>query len=634
MHNARIFVSGGTGVIGTHLVNMLLEAGADIFVGDLKSCPKEWLGKVKYRQGDLNDIRKEELLDFNPHYFFHLAATFERSVESYPFFNENFQHNIKLSHHLIDCLKESWELKKVVFASSYLIYDSKLYQATQPLSPVLLNENSFIFPRNICGAAKLFHEEELKFINQFAKDKLSIISARIFRVYGKNSRDVISRWIRMALREEPLTVYNSHGFFDYIYADDVAKGLIKLANTTYEGVINLGSGHARSISDVIHILKRHFPKLKYHEEPSDELIESSQADMRKFHEVTGWMPEYHLEKAIPLIIQHEKEKLDLQTTSEEYPALLVTSISKKVSLIQSLRNAVNKLGHFSTIHGCDSDNHCLGKYAVDAFWETKLLENMTFEDILSYCQTNKIKAIIPTRDGELQFFANNKEDFSKKGIKVLTSSPDAINKCLDKLLFVETLSKNHLPVIPTSLNIDVIKTDRFVVKERFGAGSQKIGLNLSKEDALQHAKGLENPIFQPYIKGQEWSVDLYLSAQGKVMGAVARERNLIIGGESQVTTTATYPALEKLCHQISHLLNLYGPVVMQILEDDQGNFHIIECNPRFGGASTASVAVGLDCFYWFLLEAMGQSIEEYPFMRRQSEIRQIRYPSDWILPWS
>ena len=74
--------------------------------------------------------------------------------------------------------------------------------------------------------------------------------------------------------------------------------------------------------------------------------------------------------------------------------------------------------------------------------------------------------------------------------------------------------------------------------------------------------------------------------------------------------------------------------MIQVIEDEEGSFHVIECNPRFGGASTASLAVGLDSFYWFLLECSGQNLQGYLFLRSQQEVRQVRYAADWILPWS
>ncbi len=165
MRNKRVFVSGGAGVIGTALVQRLLEEDADVFVGDLKPCPKRWLGRIKYRQGDLNAMSSQEILTFDPEIFFHLAATFERSEECFPFFEENFHHNVKLSHHLMRCLQNAESLERVVFASSYLIYDPSLYLFSQPPEYVAsLNEDAPIYPRNICGAAKLFHELNCVFL--------------------------------------------------------------------------------------------------------------------------------------------------------------------------------------------------------------------------------------------------------------------------------------------------------------------------------------------------------------------------------------------------------------------------------------------------------------------------------------
>ncbi len=148
----------------------------------------------------------------------------------------------------------------MIFASSYLIYDPKLYLSPlSPKQPVILKEGSPIYPRNLCGGAKLFHELELQFLDDFLGNRVSCNAIRIFRVYGYHSRDIISRWIRSALRSEPITLYNAEGIFDYIFADDVAEGLLKIAKTHYRGVINLGTGKARAIEDVVTLFKAVFP---------------------------------------------------------------------------------------------------------------------------------------------------------------------------------------------------------------------------------------------------------------------------------------------------------------------------------------------------------------------------------------
>ena len=137
----RIFVSGGAGVIGLELIPILLNQGHTVIVGDLKCRPSSFSADVIYIQGDLNDLNFHDLESFAPEIFIHLAATFERSTESYGFWKENFRHNVLLSHNLMSLMKDIKTLKRVVFASSYLIYDPNLYQFHTPRdTPNYLNE--------------------------------------------------------------------------------------------------------------------------------------------------------------------------------------------------------------------------------------------------------------------------------------------------------------------------------------------------------------------------------------------------------------------------------------------------------------------------------------------------------------
>lgn len=629
----RIFISGGAGVIGTALVEKLLLSQSEIYVGDLKPCPNSWKGRLCYRMGDLNTIDPLELLEFNPNLVIHLAATFERSVESPSFFEENYHHNIALSHTLLSILKECKELKKVVLASSYLTYDPANYLFSNPQHEAVdLLETDSVRPRNLCGAAKLFNEEELQFFHTLLHSDCDIVCARIFRVYGKNSRDIISRWIQSALKKIPLTVYQPENLFDYIYAEDVAEGLLKLADSSYLGIVNLGSGKARKIQEVISILKNHFPDLQTisSHEAHSELYEASQANMERFHSVTSWLPHHTLENAIPKLIEFEKNRL--KEYSQEFPIkhILVSSISKKIPLLSAIKTASKKINPNTLVYGCDTDDTCIGSYFVDTFWKCKKLSEIQKEDILDYCNANQIHCIIPTRDGELQFFAKHRSWFYENGITVLVSEPDVITTCLDKKAFADWLIKKGYPAIPTSLNLSQTNFSSYVVKEQFGAGSISLGLNLSKEQANSHAAKLKSPIFQPFINGEEFSVDCYRTLSGKVKGVVVRKRNLIVNGESQVTTTVIHPKMEKLAVTLANDLNLYGHAVFQIIETTDKELFVIECNPRFGGASTASIAVGLDSFYWFLLESHGEPLQMYPFRRLKTNLRQVRYPMDRI----
>lgn len=315
----RVFVSGGAGVIGHALIETLVQEGAVLFVGDLKPRPQEWPTNVRYRQGDLNTMTVAEVEDFAPEYFFHLAATFERSTETYDFWEENDHHNVRLSHHLMVLMKDIPSLKKVIFASSYLIYNTELYFFDQPAEQAYrLQEDDRIYPRNLCGVAKLLHELELSFFEHFPeKVNFETVCARIFRSYGKHSRDVISRWIRMLLEGETLTVYKKEGLFDYIYADEVAQGLIRLAQSSATGIVNLGNDNARRVEEVLEILGQHFPELHVQYGDLDIPYEGSQANMDRFRELTGWVPQKQLEDAIPEMIAYEKSRV--QQAERSFP---------------------------------------------------------------------------------------------------------------------------------------------------------------------------------------------------------------------------------------------------------------------------------------------------------------------------
>jgi len=628
MKNKRIFVSGGAGVIGRCLVPMLADLGAVLLVGDLEEMPDEFPTNILYRQGDLNDISQEDMDIFDPEIFIHLAATFERSEETYLHWEENFHHNIKLSHHLISILRNCPNFKRVVNASSYLIYDKSLYQFTSPQdTPYKLKESDPINPRNLTGLSKLGHEIELEFLSKFKSHKFSSISARIYRGYGTNSRDIISRWIRALLNKEEIVIYNDEGFFDYMYAEETATGLIKLAESNISGVINLGTGKARQVRDVVDILLKHFPEMKYKRiNKKDELIEASEADTSLLQSALSWIPESKLEETIPVIIEFEKQKA--KSTENLYGNILISSSSAKVSLIEAVRSGTQKINKEIKIIGGDISENVISSYFVDEFWKMPRLDEVDLDEFVDECISRNISIIIPSRDGELEFYAKNKDLFLSKGIYVMVSDEVAIKKCLDKLEF----SKQENPlIIPSSEFIEDIKSERFVVKERYGAGSRSIGINLNLDDAMAHSETLINPIFQPYISGKELSVDAYIDAKKNIKGIVLRERILVVNGESQITKTIFNEYLEESFIKIIKSMNLSGHIILQAIIDEHLNINVIECNPRFGGASAISVKSGLDSFYWLYLESRGEDIEKHEFIKMNREIKQVRSHKDIYL---
>ena len=321
-NNKTILITGSSGLIGKDLVLLLLNLNIKkIICIDLKKKPQEFNNsKIEYYQKNVNDFEIELAKKVNPEILFHLAATFERTMETLEFWKESFENNVKLSNYVGTICKNLPNLERVVFTSSYLIYNSDLYTFDKPqFNPIIINENTPILPRNICGAAKLLHEVELNYFSHFKNFKFTCVTPRIFRVFGPGEcgrlgGTIINRWINSLIDDEEklLTVFAKEGIFDYIYSKDIAFSLILLATSKHNGVINIGKGEGRTINDVLNILKTHFPKLNYKEIKSNIKYEACQADMDTFYNVTGWKPDTNLELGIKKCIEIKKNKIDIK----------------------------------------------------------------------------------------------------------------------------------------------------------------------------------------------------------------------------------------------------------------------------------------------------------------------------------
>ncbi len=257
---------------------------------------------------------------------------------------------------------------------------------------------------------------------------------------------------------------------------------------------------------------------------------------------------------------------------------------------------------------------------ADGFWHMPRTTDAELPALIEGLQERQIAVVLPTRDGELLFWARHAAALREAGVSVVVSTPKAVERCLDKLEFARFGKEAGLAVIEVAMTPDALGVGPYVVKERYGAGSQGIGLDLPADAALVHGKTLEAPIYQVFVPGPEISIDGWVDRSGKVAGVVLRRRDRVVGGESQITTTLR-SALEKL--------ELRGPVVMQAIVIDD-TLRIIECNPRFGGASTTAIAAGLDSLHWSLIEAFGEG-QPPVFKRVSGEIRQIRLPADLVL---
>lgn len=311
-----------------------------------------------------------------------------------------------------------------------------------------------------------------------------------------------------------------------------------------------------------------------------------------------------------------KAMLTIERAGLGNSAILVTSSGRKLALLEAMQQAARRVHPGLRLIAGDAAANVPARYLAPDFWMMPPTDNSCCSELLNGCRERGIKMILPTRDAELPFWARHRADFAAVGVQVLVSAPEAVAVCHDKLRFAEFGRKHGFLCIPTTTDLAELVSSQhasrtFVVKERFGAGSKNIGLNLSEKAARQHALTLANPVFQPFLEGREISIDAWLDRHSRLHGMILRSRDLITHGEAQITTTFQNQELATLAAKIVTSMQLRGPVVLQLILDAQGHPHILECNPRFGGASTAAIAAGLDLCYLSVLESFGIDIEPF-----------------------
>lgn len=243
-------------------------------------------------------------------------------------------------------------------------------------------------------------------------------------------------------------------------------------------------------------------------------------------------------------------------------------------------------------------------------------------ELVAMLRSAQVVMIVPTRDGELAFWAEHAARFRTEGVDVVTSDPSTVRLALDKLAFADAGAAAGLPTIPTFDTLPKTLKGQLVLKERFGAGSRSIALDVGPSEALRAADSLASPVFQPFLRGEEFSADAWVSRSGELRGPIVRRRDTVLDGEAVVTTTIRDVNLEGMAASVLEWLPVRGPVNVQLLRTSDDRIHVLELNARFGGASTCAIHAGLDVWSWEIADHLNCDLE--PFRRISGEVRQTR----------
>ena len=257
--NKKILVTGGTGLIGRQLVDILLSYGSKISVVSLDS-PKNLDKKVKFIKSDLrifnNCLKVCKGIDF----VFHLAG-----VKGSPDMTLRKPASFMIPTLLFSInMMEAARIQKVkryLFTSSIGVYANNKILKEEDVWKTSPSDKDYIpgWTKRICE----LQAEALKI--QYNFKNVSIV--RPANVYGpfdnfdENNAMVIPSLINRALRSKKyLKVWgDGSAIRDFIYSSDVAKGMVI---AIYKGInepINLGSGQGVSIKTIAELISKLVP---------------------------------------------------------------------------------------------------------------------------------------------------------------------------------------------------------------------------------------------------------------------------------------------------------------------------------------------------------------------------------------
>ncbi len=239
----NVLVTGGSGFIGSHVVDRLLADGHRPRIYDLRRSPHHARDEVPVVRGDLRDLHRLERAMRGCDAVIHLAASADvGQVEAEPVVAE--ERNARGTLHVLEAARRA-EVKRVVYASTIWVYsdtEGDLMEETVALAP----------PAHLYTATKLAGEMYCRAYQELYGLEHTILRFGI--PYGPRARPagVLAMFVKRALAGEPLTLAGDGSQSRrYVYVEDLAEGVVgALAPVAANRVYNLAGSEDTSVAEL------------------------------------------------------------------------------------------------------------------------------------------------------------------------------------------------------------------------------------------------------------------------------------------------------------------------------------------------------------------------------------------------
>jgi UDP-glucose 4-epimerase len=322
MQNKRILITGGAGLVGSHIADLLVKEGvSEIIVLDnfTRGCRDNlaWTqanGPLVIVDGDIRDRQLLTDIMQGVDIVFHQAAIRITQCAEEPRLALEV-----LADGTFNVLEAAVKagVKKVVAASSASIYGmAENFPTTESHHPY----NN----RTLYGAAKAFNEG--LFRSFYEMYGLNYIGLRYFNVYGPRMdihgvyTEVLIRWMeRIIAGLPPLIFGNGEQTMDFVYIEDIARANILAAKADItDMVFNIASGVETSLNDLAHsLLKVMGSDLQPEYKPERQVnpVQRRLADVSQAKQLLNFESQVSLEAGLSrLVTWWHKQKLTKETS--------------------------------------------------------------------------------------------------------------------------------------------------------------------------------------------------------------------------------------------------------------------------------------------------------------------------------
>jgi UDP-glucuronate decarboxylase len=316
----RILVTGGSGFIGSHLIDRLMVEGHEVicldnfYTGHKRNILK-WLGHP-YFELIRHDITEPIRLEVDQIY--HLAC---------PASPVHYQYNpVKTIKTNVIGTLHMLGLAKRVKARFLLASTSEVY-GDPDVHP---QTEDYWGNVNTIGIRSCYDEgkrvaETLAF-DYHRQNNVAIRVARIFNTYGprmlENDGRVVSNFVVQALQGIPLTVYGQGSQTrSFCYVSDLVDGLIRLMNGDHLGPVNLGNPEEYTILELAQMVQHMINpevEIQFKPLPQDD-PRRRKPDITRAREWLGWQPTVPLQDGLQRTIADFQQRLSLTEQVQETP---------------------------------------------------------------------------------------------------------------------------------------------------------------------------------------------------------------------------------------------------------------------------------------------------------------------------